>query len=135
MWLTRLYLLKKSNLIEMAVNELIAFGDMDSPDFYYEYYPELSEQKKRGTMVPFSLRLLAAELPAHHNRINEAHAKLCRLLSTVRRIARDVDQLAAAEKMNDEEKGEAAQLWSRREMSVTQSLIDCSLMKKVGSKF
>nr|CAG4636912.1 EOG090X0439 [Ceriodaphnia reticulata] len=114
----------------MAFNELTAFGDLDSPNFYYEYYSEFNELKKRGTMVPFSFRLLAAELPAHHNLINEAHAKLCRLLSTVRRIVRDVDQFAAADKMNDSERQEAAQLWYHREMSVTQSLIDCSLMKK-----
>lgn len=117
----------------MAVNELVAFGELDSPDLYFEYYPELSSSKNRGTMVPFSLRLLAAELPAHHNRINEAHAKLCRLLSTVRRILRDVDRFATADGMNEEEQKEALTIWSRREISVMQALIDCSVMKKVNS--
>ncbi len=116
----------------MAVSELSAFGDLDSPDFYYEYYPELNEQKKRGTMVPFSFRLLAAELPAHHNRINEAHVRLCQLLSTVRRIIRDVDRFAALDMMNEDERREALNLWSRRQSSVIQALIDCSLMKKVN---
>lgn len=129
--MTRLALLKKSDLVEMAVNELAPFGDLDSPDFYYEYYPELSDQKKRGTMVPFMFRLLAAELPAHHNRVNEAHMKLCHLLSTVRRIARDIDQFAALDKMSEDERREAVNLWSQRETSVVQSLINCSLMKKV----
>lgn len=118
-------------MVETAFNELVAFGDLDSPDLYFEYYPELSSLKKRGTMVPFSLRLLAAELPAHYNRINEAHAKLCRLLSTVRRILRDVDQFASADRMSDDERKEAVALWSRREISVIQSLIDCSVLKKV----
>ncbi|EFX69564.1 hypothetical protein DAPPUDRAFT_62103, partial [Daphnia pulex] len=130
LWLTRITLLKKSNLIEMAVSELSAFGDLDSPDFYYEYYPELNEQKKRGTMVPFSFRLLAAELPAHHNRINEAHVRLCQLLSTVRRIVRDIDRFVALDMMNEDERREALNLWTRRQSSVIQALIDCSLMKK-----
>ncbi|XP_057374768.1 trafficking protein particle complex subunit 12-like [Daphnia carinata] len=130
LWMTRLALLKKSNLVEMAVNELDAFGDLDSPDFYYEYYPELNDQKKHGTMVPFTFRLLAAELPAHHNRVNEAHMKLCHLLSTVRRIIRDIDQFAALDKMNEVERREAANMWSDRETAVLQSLITCSLMKK-----
>jgi hypothetical protein len=116
----------------MAFNELSAFGDLDSPDFYYEYYPELNEQKKSGTMVPFSFRLLAAELPAHHNRINEAHVKLCQLLSTVRRIVRDIDRFAASEMMNEDERLEALNLWTCRQSSVIQCLIDCSLMKKVN---
>lgn len=116
-------------MVETAFNELAAFGDLDSPDLYFEYYPELNNLKKHGTMVPFSLRLLAAELPAHYNRINDAHAKLCRLLSTVRRILRDVDQFTDG--MSDDERKEAVAVWSRREISVIQSLIDCSVMKKV----
>lgn len=118
----------------MAVNEMAAFNDLDSPDFYYEYYPEMSSSKNSGTMVPFSLRLLTAELPAHHNRINEAHAKLCRLLSTVRRILRDVDKFASVEDLKDDERKEAVNLWSRREASVIQSLINASLMKKVSDE-
>lgn len=110
---------------------MAAFGDLDSPDLYYEYYPELSSLKKSGTMVPFSLRLLTAELPAHHNGINEAHAKLCRLLSTVRRILRDADKFASADSMNDDDRKKAVSLWAQREASVIRSLINASLIKKV----
>nr|CAG4641597.1 EOG090X0439 [Eurycercus lamellatus] len=128
LWFSRLSMLMKSSLIEMAYNEVTAFGDLDSPDLYYDYYPELS---KHGTMVPFSFRLLAAEIPAHHNQVNRAQTKLCRLLATVRQILLNLDRFANADGMTAEEKLKAFELWSRRETKVVLSLVNCALMKKL----
>ena len=128
-------MLKKSSLFELAVNEVTAFGDLDSPDFYYDYYPELRSQNKHGTMVPFSFRLLAAELPVYHNRVNEAHMKLSRLLSAVRKILRLVDKLSGENSFDETERKQATTLWSHREIRVINSLVDCSIMKKVRYSF
>lgn len=115
----------------MAYNEVLAFGDLDRPELYYEYYPELG---KRGTMVPFSFRLLAAELPAHHHLITRAQSQLCQLLATVRRILANTEQFATAEGMTAEERREAFELWSKRENRVIAALVNCALMKKVCLK-
>lgn len=121
-------MLLKCRLNEMAYNEALPFGDLDSPDLYYEFYPEL---QKRGTMVPFALRLLTAQLPAYHNQISQAQDRLCRLLAGVRRIIKDVDQFVNADKFNAEERADAIKLWSDRETRVIFALVNCALMKKV----
>lgn len=123
-------MLQKARLTEMAYNEAQAFGDLDGPDLYFEFYPELG---KRGTMVPFSFRLLAAQLPAYYNgQINRAQSRLCQLLATVRRILAEIDRFAESEGMTSpEERREAAELWSKREAGIVMTLVNCALMKKV----
>lgn len=41
LWYSRIYILTKLKLYEMAAMELTPFGNMDNPDLYYEYYPGL----------------------------------------------------------------------------------------------
>ena len=119
----------KTQLAEVAATEVRAFRNLDSPDLYYEFYPELNGTKQ-GTMVPFSFRLLAAEIPAHNNDVNEAQDKLCQLLVTVRKMIKRLDQFFETD-MSEEDKLEAMQLWSDREVRVMNSLMNCALMKKV----
>ena len=129
LWFTRLALLVKTQLADVAATEIKAFRNLDSPDLYYEFYPELNGQKK-GTMVPFSFRLLAAEIPAHNNDLNESQDKLCQLLVTVRKIIKRMDQFFEAG-VSAEDRLEAVKLWSQREVRVMNSLMNCALMKKV----
>lgn len=128
LWFTRLALLVKTQLADVAATEIKAFRNLDSPDLYYEFYPELNGQKK-GTMVPFSFRLLAAEIPAHNNDLNESQDKLCQLLVTVRKIIKRMDQFFEAG-VSAEDRLEAVKLWSQREVRVMNSLMNCALMKK-----
>lgn len=85
LWLTRLAVLTQSHLYEMAYTEASAFGELDTADLYFDYYPA-EYQGRRGSMVPFSLRLLTAQIPARFQRADESQRKLCRLLFTVRQI-------------------------------------------------
>lgn len=122
-------LLIKTQLAEVAAIEIKAFRNLDSPDLYYEFYPEFDGQKK-GTMVPFSFRLLAAEIPAHNNELNESQDKLCQLLAAVRKIIKRIDQFFRAD-LSAEDRLEAVKLWSQREVQVMNSLMNCALKKKV----
>ncbi|XP_030346783.1 trafficking protein particle complex subunit 12 isoform X2 [Strigops habroptila] len=64
LWFVRLALLVKLNLFQNAEMEFEPFGNLDQPDLYYEYYPHVYPGRK-GSMVPFSLRILHAELPQY----------------------------------------------------------------------
>ena len=41
MWFTRITLLVKLRLCSQAESELQAFGSLDKPDLYYEFYPDV----------------------------------------------------------------------------------------------
>ncbi|KAF4795387.1 Trafficking protein particle complex subunit 12 [Turdus rufiventris] len=64
LWFVRLALLVKLNLFQNAEMEFEPFGNLDQPDLYYEYYPNVYPGRK-GSMVPFSMRILHAELPQY----------------------------------------------------------------------
>ncbi|ELW62333.1 Tetratricopeptide repeat protein 15 [Tupaia chinensis] len=64
LWFVRLALLVKLGLFQNADLELEPFGNLDQPDLYYEYYPHVYPGR-RGSMVPFSMRILHAELPQY----------------------------------------------------------------------
>lgn len=113
------------------MSEVSAFRDFDGPDLYHEFYPEQNNLKKRGSMVPFGFRLVAAMLPAQVTLYREAYAKLCRLLSDVRRVIKDAEKLAARDGLNESELKEAIALWSEREDQVEKCLVDCALMRMV----
>ena len=65
MWYIRLFLLVHLKQYSTAEVEAEAFGDLDQPDLYYEYYrqnpavpKETQETVKCGSMVAFEFRLL-----------------------------------------------------------------------------
>ena len=84
-WWVRLALMVKLKHFSVAEAEAAAFGDLDKPDLFYEYYPEQYPGRK-GSLVPWPLRLLLAELPGHCGRQVEGMNRLFRLLTTVRAI-------------------------------------------------
>ena len=55
LWFTRLSLFMKLKQFSNAEVEAEAFGDLDKPDLYYDYYPEVYHER-RGSMVPFQFR-------------------------------------------------------------------------------
>uniref|UniRef100_A0A8D2KQA8 Trafficking protein particle complex subunit 12 n=1 Tax=Varanus komodoensis TaxID=61221 RepID=A0A8D2KQA8_VARKO len=61
LWFVRLALLVKLGHFQNAEMEFEPFGNLDQPDLYYEYYPHVYPGRK-GSMVPFSMRILHAEL-------------------------------------------------------------------------
>ena len=59
-WFTRLGLLVKLKLFNIAETEAEHFGELDKPDLFYQYYPELY-QGRRGSLASWSMRLLLAQ--------------------------------------------------------------------------
>ena len=107
--------LKQFSMVEV---EAEAFGDLDKPDLYYQFYPEAFPGRS-GSMVPFGLRLLLAELPQHLNKHHEAVDRLYALLAVIRRLIEDG-------------KGGTDAFWQQREIQVLHRLANCALMQKVS---
>merc|ERR1719309_119504 len=85
LWTTRLTLMMfKLHLYPAVEAELSAFEDLDQPDTYFEFHPTGDfPPHARGSMVPFALRLLWAELPAHSGKPTETLDRLYQLLTVV----------------------------------------------------
>jgi hypothetical protein len=75
----------KLRSFSLAEVESEPFGDLDHPDLYFQFYPELYGGRM-GSMVPFSFRLLLAELPQYLTKHQEALSRLHVLLATVRKV-------------------------------------------------
>jgi len=134
LWWVRLALLVKLRQFSVAEAEAAAFGDLDSPDLFYQYYPELYPNR-RGSIVPWSLRLLLAELPMYNNKQVPAMNKLFHLLRVVRKMIDnlekgllpdgDVDLESSDGTKSD--KSSAIACWRARERQILYSLINCSI--------
>ncbi|XP_009273877.1 PREDICTED: trafficking protein particle complex subunit 12 isoform X3 [Aptenodytes forsteri] len=79
LWFVRLALLVKLNLFQNAEMEFEPFGNLDQPDLYYEYYPHVYPGRK-GSMVPFSMRILHAELPQYLASVQLWRSRLGRVM-------------------------------------------------------
>lgn len=75
----------KLRSFSLAEVESEPFGDLDRPDLYFQFYPELYGGRV-GSMVPFAFRLLLAELPQYLAKHQEALNRLHTLLATVRKV-------------------------------------------------
>lgn len=96
----RIALLVKLHLYSVAQTELDSFGDFDRPDLYFDFHADIYPEHQGfsccqisilllhcllwifvgGSLVPFSLRLLYAELPQYLGSYNESLDKLYKLL-------------------------------------------------------
>jgi len=132
LWWVRLALLVKLRQFSVAEAEAAAFGDLDSPDLFYQYYPELYPNR-RGSIVPWSLRLLLAELPMYNNKQVPAMNKLFYLLRTVRKMIDNIEKGLQADgdvdlESNDKsDKSSAISCWKARERQILYSLVNCSI--------
>lgn len=63
-----------------AAQEIAAFGDLDAPQYRFENHPDLYPEKS-GSMVPFALRCMHAELPYREGKTAETLHRLYGLLS------------------------------------------------------
>lgn len=64
LWTLRFTLLIKLKLYSTADVEMAMFGNLDNCDLYFEYYSK-EHANKKGSIVPWSLRLLWSILPLH----------------------------------------------------------------------
>jgi len=63
----------------------MAWDDLDRPDLYMQWYKELYGNKY-GTLVPFNLRLILAELPQYIASSNNVYKKLFEVLTGVKKV-------------------------------------------------
>ncbi|XP_058538401.1 trafficking protein particle complex subunit 12 isoform X2 [Neofelis nebulosa] len=93
LWFVRLALLVKLGLFQNAEMEFEPFGTLDQPDLYYEYYPQVYPGR-RGSMVPFSMRILHAELQQYLGNPQESLDRLHR----VKAVCSKIGDIKTAEK-------------------------------------
>lgn len=70
---------------KIASKEALAWDDLDRPDLYMQWYKELYGNKQ-GTLVPFSFRLILAELPQYTTTSNDVYKKLFEVLTCVKKV-------------------------------------------------
>lgn len=71
---------------KIASKEALAWDDLDRPDLYMQWYKDLYGNKY-GTLIPFSLRLILAELPQYVNSSTNVYKKLFEVLSGVKKVS------------------------------------------------
>ncbi|XP_076463127.1 trafficking protein particle complex subunit 12-like [Babylonia areolata] len=90
LWFCRFALMVKLRLYEMAECEMRAFQNLDTPDLYFEFYPQ-QYPGRRGSMVCFAMRMLHAELPHLNGRSQETLDRLYYMLAVVRKVITNLD--------------------------------------------
>lgn len=132
-WFTRLALLAKLRQFSTAELESQPFKDFDKPDMYYQYYPALYPGRK-GSMVPFSLRLLVAEIPQFVSQHQESMTRLYAVLSTCQKIVANLsqgfDEYGDRSGVSDEYIKASLILWTSRVNRVQFSIGNCLLAMK-----
>ncbi|KAH8405271.1 hypothetical protein KR222_001009 [Zaprionus bogoriensis] len=120
LWFTRLALLAKLDEYDLLQAEAEPFGQLNGPDVFYEFYPEMYPGK-HGSIACFSFRLLLAELPIYLGKPHLALDQLSELHVTSNDIKEHFERSGNAP---------AAEFWQRRAERVLQSIINCALMMK-----
>ncbi|XP_073321554.1 trafficking protein particle complex subunit 12 [Pagrus major] len=133
LWFVRLALQTKLNLFQNAELEFEPFGNLDQPDLYYEYYPTVYPGR-RGSMVPFSMRLLHAELPQYLAKPQEALDRLHNLRTVCLAILENLEKGLAEDgsmiTLTQENRRVSAKLWRSRLSRVMYSMANCLLLMK-----
>ncbi|XP_014842920.1 PREDICTED: trafficking protein particle complex subunit 12 [Poecilia mexicana] len=133
LWFVRLSLLTKLNLFQNAELEIEPFGNLDQPDLYYEYYPTVYPGR-RGSMVPFSMRLLHAELPQYLSKPQEALDRLHNLKTVCLAILENLEKGLAEDgsmiTLAQENRQASLKLWRSRLSRVMYSMANCLLLMK-----
>ncbi|XP_050434713.1 trafficking protein particle complex subunit 12 [Adelges cooleyi] len=132
LWLTRFSLLVKTCAWKIASKEALAWEDLDKPDLYMQWYKELYGNKN-GTLVPFSLRLILAELPQYTTSSN-VYKKLFEVLTSIKKIINNLENGLAEDGQNIElsiqDRNTSRLLWYSRESRVIHSVINCAVNQK-----
>ena len=131
LWTTRLTLMMtKLHLYPAVEAELSAFEDLDQPDLYFEFYPTGDfPAHARGSMVPFALRLLWAELPCHSGKPAETLDRLYQLLAVVDRMLENLRDGNSADGSSvlptPEALAAGLALWRRRRLTLLIAIANC----------
>lgn len=141
LWFTRLALLVRLRTFGAAVDEAAAFDPcLDRPDLYFAFRPELHGDRT-GSVAPFALRLLVAELSAYvpstagsGGGCERALDHLYALLATVDKILynlrRGLREDGNHAPLTEDDRAKSLQLWSERRKRVLFSVINCAVYAK-----
>ncbi|XP_053057277.1 trafficking protein particle complex subunit 12 isoform X2 [Acinonyx jubatus] len=133
LWFVRLALLVKLGLFQNAEMEFEPFGNLDQPDLYYEYYPQVYPGR-RGSMVPFSMRILHAELQQYLGNPQESLDRLHRVKAICSKILTNLEQGLAEDgsvnSITPENRRASVRLWRSRLGRVMCSMANCLLLMK-----
>ncbi|XP_028906054.1 trafficking protein particle complex subunit 12 [Ornithorhynchus anatinus] len=133
LWFVRLALLVKLGLFQNAEVEFEPFGNLDQPDLYYEYYPHVYPGR-RGSMVPFSMRILHAELQQYLGNPQESLDRLHRMKTICNQILSNLErgftEDGSLSNLTQENRQASVQLWRSRLARVMYSVANCLLMMK-----
>lgn len=133
LWFVRLALLVKLGLFQNAEVEFEPFGNLDQPDLYYEYYPHVYPGR-RGSMVPFSMRILHAELQQYLGNPQDSLDRLHRVKTVCSKILANLEQGLAEDgglsSVTQESRQASIQLWRSRLGRVLYSMANCLLLMK-----
>ncbi|XP_008059853.1 trafficking protein particle complex subunit 12 [Carlito syrichta] len=133
LWFVRLALLVKLGLFQNAEMEFEPFGNLDQPDLYYEYYPHVYPGR-RGSMVPFSMRILHAELQQYLGNPQESLDRLHGVKTICSKILTNLEQGLAEDggmsSVTQEGRQASIRLWRARLGRVMYSMANCLLLMK-----
>lgn len=133
LWFTRLALLTKLKQIDILENESKPFGNLDKPDMYFTFYPELYGTRP-GSMASFSFRLLLAEIPMYCGKPKQALDNLYKLLATVNQIIANFSAGFSGDgshiKINPAEQEDAIRLWKSRRCRILISITNSAVSMK-----
>jgi len=130
-WLTRLSLLVKLKLFTIAEAEAQYFGDLEKPDVFLQYYPELYGGRT-GSLAPWRLRLLLAQIPGFCGKSSESVNRLFHLLQCVGTILKNINIGLAPDgsvllQSDQNTVKESLQCWQERECQVLYALVNCCM--------
>lgn len=132
LWFTRLSLLTKLRQTEILESESKPFGNLDRPDMYFIYYPELYGTRP-GSMASFSFRLLLAEVPSYFGKSKQAIDNLYQVLAIVKRILKNLEAGLngdGSQLKSDSKQEDALRLWNGRKCRTLISIVNCAMGMK-----
>ncbi|CAH0403184.1 unnamed protein product [Chilo suppressalis] len=133
LWLTRFAVMLRLRLHEPLLKEAEPFGDFSKPDMFYQFYPDMYENRT-GSLVPFSLRLLIAELPGHAGKPDEAVDRLLALRQVIQQMLLNLRDSKTEDGtkalVSEQDKAESIRLWTGRETRVQHSIVNCAIALK-----
>ncbi|XP_020288633.1 trafficking protein particle complex subunit 12 [Pseudomyrmex gracilis] len=130
LWYTRLSLLAKLRQIDVLENESKPFGNLDKPDMYFTFYPELYGTRP-GSMASFAFRLLLAEIPSYYSKPKQALDNLYKLLATVNQIIANFQMGLSGDgthtRISESDQRDAVKLWTARKYRILISIVNCAI--------
>jgi tetratricopeptide (TPR) repeat protein len=124
--LCRLIAMTKLRMYQVAFNDFTDIGNFDDAKYRYDTYPDIYGNK-RGSLVPFSLRILHAELPCYLGK-DPNMDNLNALLVWVQTKLKELQSKSDAASSDSED--DSVAVWSAREDRIIMVIVNHFLRDK-----